>query len=457
MSASERELFKSSTLHTNQHGLLESFIGLTFDVGISGLLRQGKRVRGARGRFVMGRALGSPPGESLESPWARFGESLAGGLGARELQEPGSESGCARGVRGDFVGRGLTAPVDKREKAEVSSTSDAPPPSSRRTATKEDVVWFIAQLNRLREEVGKLIVGNRETIDGVLTCLLVGSNALLEGVPGLGKTLLVKTLSQALSLQFSRVQFTPDLMPADILGTTMIDEQSKALSFRKGPIFANIVLADEINRATPKTQSALLEAMQEHRVTVARQTYELQEPFFVLATQNPLESEGTYPLPEAQLDRFFFKLFVPLPGREDLHAILERTTGDEVTSIEPVLKRDQILTMQRLVRAVPVSRHVQDYAVRLVLGTHPQNAGSDMVKKLVRFGSSPRGAQALLLAAKVRCLLESRFSPSIDDIKAIALPALRHRVLLNFEGEAEGIKSDQVLTELLAKLPEGKE
>jgi MoxR-like ATPase len=217
------------------------------------------------------------------------------------------------------------------------------------------------------------------------------------------------------------------------------------------------VLADEINRATPKTQSALLEAMQEHRVTVARTTYTLEEPFFVLATQNPLESEGTYPLPEAQLDRFFFKLYVPFPNRDDLHVILDRTTGEGMSQIEPVLTRAQIIQMQQLVRQVPVGRHVQDYAVRLVLATHPDGGeNNEMVKRFVRFGSSPRGAQALLLAAKVRALFDGRFAPSIDDVKASALPALRHRVLLNFEGEAEGIKSDQVIQDILKRLPEGK-
>ena len=327
-------------------------------------------------------------------------------------------------------------------------------------ATKDDVAHFQKQLGVLREEIGKVIVGNREIVDGALTCMLVGSHALLEGVPGLGKTLLVRTLAQALSLSFSRVQFTPDLMPADILGTTMIsdgEDGRKVFEFRKGPIFANIVLADEINRATPKTQSALLEAMQEHSVTVARTTHILDEPFLVLATQNPLESEGTYPLPEAQLDRFFFKLHVPFPGREELHGILDRTTGEAQTTIKPVLTQKEVLKMQRLVRQVPVARHVQDYAVRLLQATHPEGDGApDMVKRFVRFGASPRGAQACLMAAKIRALFDGRFAASIDDVKASALPALRHRVLLNFEGEAEGIKTDQVLNEILKKLPEGK-
>jgi MoxR-like ATPase len=327
-------------------------------------------------------------------------------------------------------------------------------------ATKDDVAWFQKQIGSLREEIGKVIVGNREVVDGALTCMLVGSHALLEGVPGLGKTLLVRTMAEALSLTFSRVQFTPDLMPADILGTTMMTDApggGKQFEFRKGPIFANIVLADEINRATPKTQSALLEAMQEHSVTVARTTHILDEPFLVLATQNPLESEGTYPLPEAQLDRFFFKLHVPFPGRDDLHAIMDRTTATAHQKINPVLTRDEILKMQRLVRQVPAARHVQDYAVRLLLATHPEGPDSpEMVKRFVRFGASPRGGQACLLAAKIRALFDGRFAASVDDVRASALPALRHRVLLNFEGEAEGVKTDQVLADIIKKLPEGK-
>jgi MoxR-like ATPase len=327
-------------------------------------------------------------------------------------------------------------------------------------AARADVVEFQKSIGELREEVGKVIVGNREVVDGVLTCMLAGSHALLEGVPGLGKTMLVRTMAEALELQFSRIQFTPDMMPADIIGTTVIDENAggqKSFSFRKGPLFANIVLADEVNRATPKTQSALLEAMQEHRVTVSRQSYTLEEPFFVLATQNPLESEGTYPLPEAQLDRFFFKLHVSFPGRDELNAILERTTGTETPSVRPVLNRARILEMQQLVRGVPVSKHVQDYAVRLLQATHPTEDDSlDVVKRFVKFGASPRGAQALLLAAKIRALFEGRFAPSNDDVRASTLPALRHRVLLNFEGEAEGVKTDDVLKAILKHLPESK-
>lgn len=324
---------------------------------------------------------------------------------------------------------------------------------------KERVARFGDKLGLLREEIGKVVVGHREVVDGALTCLFAGSHALLEGVPGLGKTVLVKTLAEALALSFSRVQFTPDLMPADIIGTTVLDEDDrgqKRFEFRKGPIFANIVLADEINRATPKTQSALLEAMQERRVTVAKTSYPIEPPFLVLATQNPLEMEGTYPLPEAQLDRFFFKLEVAFPKREELHLILDRTTGASEAKVEPVLSREEILEMQRLVREVPAARHVQDYAIRLLEATHPEGEGApELTKRFVRFGASPRGAQALLLAAKIRALFEGRFAASTDDVKAALLPALRHRVLLNFEGEAEGIKTDQVLQQILERVPVG--
>jgi MoxR-like ATPase len=261
-----------------------------------------------------------------------------------------------------------------------------------------------------------------------------------------------------MQLEFSRLQFTPDMMPADILGTTVIEETEagqRHFTFRKGPVFANIVLADEINRATPKTQSALLEAMQEHRVTIGNTTHRIDEPFFVLATQNPLESEGTYPLPEAQLDRFFFKLHVDFPSRDDLHAILERTTGDAVPEASPVLDREAIMAMQKLVREVPVTRSVQDYAVRLIQATHPDHPQANPdVKRFVNFGSSPRGAQAVLLAAKITALFDGRFAPSIDDVKKNAIPALRHRVLLNFEGEAEGVKTDRLLQKILEELPE---
>jgi MoxR-like ATPase len=325
---------------------------------------------------------------------------------------------------------------------------------------REQVTLFRKRIDELRAEIAKSIVGNREIVDGVITCMLAGGHALLEGVPGLGKTMLVRTLAETLSLTFSRIQFTPDLMPADILGTTVIDDAQgggKVFEFRKGPVFANIVLADEINRATPKTQSALLEAMQEHRVSIGKRTYTLDEPFVVLATQNPLEMEGTYPLPEAQLDRFFYKLHVPFPGREELHEILDRTTGGAMGARSAVLDRQAILEMQTLVRQVPVARHVQDYAIRVVQATHPEGPDSpELVKRFGRYGSSPRGAQAVLLAAKIRALFDGRFAASVDDVRAAVLPALRHRVLLNFEGEAEGIKTDQVLEAILKAVPEGK-
>src|SRR5215216_4320434 len=254
---------------------------------------------------------------------------------------------------------------------------------------------FRAVVSRIEDEVATVMVGQAEVVRDVLICLIAGGHALLEGVPGLGKTMLVRTLAESLALEFSRIQFTPDLMPADIIGTVVIDESAQGgtskFEFRKGPVFANIVLADEVNRATPKTQSALLEAMQEHRVTVGRTTYQLEEPYFVLATQNPLEMEGTYPLPEAQLDRFFFKLMVPFPSREELHTIIDRTTTDQDIKVKPVLTREDVLGMQRLVRRVPVARHVQDYAIRVVLATHPAHAeATELVKRFVRTGASPR-------------------------------------------------------------------
>ncbi|MBX3250542.1 MAG: MoxR family ATPase [Myxococcales bacterium] len=322
---------------------------------------------------------------------------------------------------------------------------------------QEIVARFGDDLRRVKDEIGKMIVGQDEIVDGVLTCLLAGGQALLEGVPGLGKTMLVRTLANALQLSFSRIQFTPDLMPADILGTTVMTDVGGAprIEFRKGPVFANIVLADEINRATPKTQSAMLEVMQEHTVTVANHTYVLDEPYFVLATQNPLEMEGTYPLPEAQLDRFLFKLHVGFPSREELHAILDRTTGNERPEVTPVMNRDTILTMRKVVRDVAVSHHVKDYAIRVLEATHPDRPSApEKVKRFVRFGGSPRGAQAMLLAAKIHAVMEGRFAAAIDDVRWAMRPALRHRVILNFEGEAEGVAADAVLEDILASVKE---
>jgi MoxR-like ATPase len=307
-------------------------------------------------------------------------------------------------------------------------------------------------------EIAKVIVGSADIVHGVLTCLFVGGHALLEGVPGLGKTLLVRTLSQALDLKFSRVQFTPDLMPSDIIGTNIINEDAdgrRAFSFQPGPIFAQIVLADEINRATPKTQSALLEAMQEKQVTVGGTIHPLELPFFVMATQNPIEQEGTYPLPEAQLDRFFFKLVVNYATREELAVILDRTTRNEWPEPQQVLTGEQIRGYQRLVREVLVSPPVQDYAIRLVLATHPGGPfAAARTNALIRCGSSPRGAQALVLAAKVRAMLKGTYNVGFEDVREVFLPALRHRILLSFEAQAENISADTILSEILAEVKE---
>ena len=312
--------------------------------------------------------------------------------------------------------------------------------------------------SRVKAEISKVIVGHDDIIHGVLTCLFVGGHALLEGVPGLGKTLLIRTLADALSLDFNRVQFTPDLMPADILGTNVVMESPdgrRQFEFQRGPIFSQIVLADEINRATPKTQSALLEAMQEHSVTVGGTIHKLKEPFFVMATQNPIEQEGTYPLPEAQLDRFMFKLVVGYSTREELTIVLDRTTRNEKPKAERVITGETLVEMQRLVREVIVAPHVQDYAIRLALATHPEGPYAvPITNQYVRWGSSPRGAQTLVLAAKVRALLDGRFNVSFEDVRRVYLPALRHRTLLNFEAQAEGINTDDVLLKILDAAPE---
>jgi MoxR-like ATPase len=320
---------------------------------------------------------------------------------------------------------------------------------------------FRQDYHNVQAEIGKVIVGHGEIIGGVLTCLFVGGHALLEGVPGLGKTALIRALADALDLKFSRIQFTPDLMPADVIGTNVIMENEqghRAFNFMQGPIFAQIVLADEINRATPKTQSALLEAMQEKQVTAGGQVRKLEQPFFVMATQNPLEQEGTYPLPEAQLDRFFYKLLVQYSGRDELKQILDRTTTGYKAEVKPVINAQRILQHQDLIKQVMVAPHVQDYAIRVVLATHPQGIFAvPMTNQFLRFGASPRAAQAITLASKVHALLDGRFHTSFEDIQRAAIPAMRHRVILNFEGEAEGITTDMVLEKVLAETPQTDE
>ena len=321
-------------------------------------------------------------------------------------------------------------------------------------ATKE----LRGKFQALRAEIGKAIVGHDEIVDGVLTALFVGGHVLLEGVPGLGKTYLIRTLAAAVDLKFSRIQFTPDLMPADIIGTTIISEDPasgrRAFEFQKGPLFAQIVLADEINRATPKTQSALLEAMQEHTVTVGGTRHQLDEPFFVMATQNPIEQEGTYPLPEAQLDRFLFKLQVEYSNRDELKTILDRTTTGYRPDIHRVMSGEEIIGTQNLVRRIVMAPHVQDYAIRLGMASHPRGPFAvEATNKYVRWGASPRGVQALTLGAKLQALLDGRYNTSFSDVARVFLPSLRHRILLNFEGEAEGISPDEVLKEILDKTP----
>ncbi len=320
---------------------------------------------------------------------------------------------------------------------------------------------FRSAYNSVKAEIAKVIVGHDEIVHGVLTCLFVGGHALLEGVPGLGKTLLVRTLADALSLDFNRIQFTPDLMPADIIGTNIVMEAPdghRAFEFQRGPLFSQIVLADEINRATPKTQSALLEAMQERSITVGGTIHKLKEPFFVMATQNPIEQEGTYPLPEAQLDRFLFKLVVGYSTREELTTILDRTTRGESARAEKVIDGEALVRHQRLVREVIIAPHVQDYGIRLALASHPQGPfATDVTNQYIRWGSSPRGVQTLVLAAKVRALLDGRYNVSFEDLRRVYLPALRHRVLLNFEAQAEGIGSDEVLLKILDKVSEKPE
>ncbi len=316
---------------------------------------------------------------------------------------------------------------------------------------------FLEKTSAIENEVGKVIVGQKDVLRHVLVSILAGGHVLLEGVPGLGKTMLIRTLGQVLDLKYSRVQFTPDLMPADITGTEILVDQDgqREFRFQPGPIFANLVLADEINRATPKTQSALLEAMQEASVTVAKHTYKLEEPFFVLATQNPLEMEGTYPLPEAQLDRFFFKVDVEFPSSSELVEILNRTTGSPPTPPGTGASGQEIMALRGLARQTPIASHLSEYAARLVIATHPDSPqAAPLVKKFVRYGSSPRGAQALILGAKVTALLAGRFNVAYEDIRQVAPAALRHRLLLNFEGLAEGIRPDQIIQEILQTVSE---
>ena len=316
---------------------------------------------------------------------------------------------------------------------------------------------FREDFGKLRDEIGKVIVGHGEIVDGVLAGLFVGGHCLLEGVPGLGKTLLVRTLSRALALEFSRIQFTPDLMPADIIGTNMVMEDpsgGRHFEFQRGPVFANVILADEVNRATPKTQSALLEAMQERSVTVGGTAHELERPFFVLATQNPIEMEGTYPLPEAQLDRFLFKLVVKYSNLEELKEILTRTTEGKEAEGSQIIDGKRINEWAELVRNVIVAPHVKDYAARLVLATHPHGEQAvEVTNQYIRYGSSPRGAQAILLASKVRALLDERYNVSFEDIEKSTHPSLRHRIILNFEGEAEGVDTDELLDQILQQVP----
>ena len=317
---------------------------------------------------------------------------------------------------------------------------------------------FRTVVSRIENEVATVMVGQADVVRDVLICLIAGGHALLEGVPGLGKTMLVRTLAEALDLAFSRIQFTPDLMPADITGTNILVEDpegGRQFAFQPGPVFANLVLADEINRATPKTQSALLEAMAEKTVTVANEMHLLDEPFFVLATQNPLEMEGTYPLPEAQLDRFFFKLVVPYPSGEDLTEIVRRTTAPAMPEAAKVADGALIRQMGLLSRQVPIGSAVTDYVVRMTLATHPESADApDVVRRYVRYGVSPRGAQAIVLGSKIRALIEGRLNVAYDDVRAVAMPALRHRLILNFDAESSGVTADDVLGQLITSLPD---
>ena len=322
----------------------------------------------------------------------------------------------------------------------------------------ENTDMIKAQYDRILKELSKTIVGQEPLIKNLFICLLCNGHALIEGVPGLGKTLIVRSLSRILDLKYSRIQFTPDLMPADILGTNIVksdDTGNRKFEFYKGPIFGQLILADEINRASPKTQSALLEAMQEEKVTVFGKEHSLKPPFMVLATQNPIEMEGTYPLPEAQIDRFFFKLKIDYPSREHLHEIVDKTTRNTAPEMKPILNAESILSMRQMVKNVPIATHVTDYAVRLVLATHPKDAyATDSTREFVLFGASPRGVQSLVLAGKVLALFQGRYNVSAEDIRAVAIPALRHRIVLNIKGEAEGVDEDEMIEALIKNVPE---
>jgi len=320
-----------------------------------------------------------------------------------------------------------------------------------------DIEAFAQKVREIEGEIAKEMVGQREVIRQVIMAMLAGGNVLLEGVPGLGKTRLVRTISRVLDLSFSRIQFTPDLMPADVVGTNIVvrDESGSRFEFQPGPVFSNIVLADEINRATPKTQSALLEAMQEHTVTVGGVTRQLPQPFFVLATQNPIEQEGTYPLPEAQLDRFMFKILVEFPSLEELHEIIDMTTAGREVKAQKVADGQTIMRLRSVAAAVPIARSVQDYALRLVLATHPERDDAPQVtKRYIRYGASPRGAQSIISTAKVRAVMEGRYNVSFEDIRYVAYPALRHRIALSFEGMAEGKAPDEIIGQILSELEE---
>ena len=323
---------------------------------------------------------------------------------------------------------------------------------------KDKITDIQAKISQLKAEIAKVIVGHHDIIEGILICLLCDGHALLEGVPGLGKTSLIKSLAEAMDLKASRIQFTPDLMPADIIGTNIVmqDESNrKVFQFQQGPIFANIILADEINRATPKTQSALLEAMQEQNVSVGGTSHPIATPFIVLATQNPIEMEGTYPLPEAQLDRFFFKLNLDYPSPEEMSEIVDKTTRNEKQELQEVLDAGQVNEMKGFVREIPIATHVKDYAIRVVLATRPGSEyATEMTEHYIRYGASPRGVQSLVLAGKVRTLFAGRFNVSFDDIRQVAKPSLRHRLILNFEGEAGGISPEDIIEEIIQKTPE---